>query len=69
VYKPCDTSLDRIVAIKILSDPLAADPQFRACSESSPGIGEHGAVGIGFVLPSVGDILRDWFWGVAFLPF
>ena len=29
VYKARDTRLDRIVAIKILSDALAADPQFR----------------------------------------
>ena len=29
VYKARDTRLDRIVAIKILSQTLAADPQFR----------------------------------------
>src|SRR5258706_14297874 len=29
VYKARDTRLDRIVAIKILPDALAADPQFR----------------------------------------
>src|SRR5262245_48990611 len=29
VYKARDTRLDRIVAIKILPDTLAADPQFR----------------------------------------
>ena len=29
VYKARDTRLDRIVAIKILPDVLAADPQFR----------------------------------------
>jgi serine/threonine protein kinase len=29
VYKARDTRLDRTVAIKILSDTLAADPQFR----------------------------------------
>jgi serine/threonine protein kinase len=31
VYKSRDTRLDRTVAIKILSDTLAADPQFREC--------------------------------------
>jgi serine/threonine protein kinase len=29
VYKARDTRLDRTVAIKVLSDTLAADPQFR----------------------------------------
>ena len=29
VYKACDTRLDRIVAIKVLPDNLAADPEFR----------------------------------------
>jgi serine/threonine protein kinase len=29
VYKPRATGLDRTVAIKILADSLAADPQFR----------------------------------------
>ena len=29
VYKARDTRLDRIVAIKVLPDTLAADPQFR----------------------------------------
>ena len=29
VYRARDTRLDRIVAIKILPDALAADPQFR----------------------------------------
>src|SRR3977135_4464366 len=29
VYKARDTRLDRIVAVKILSEVLAADPQFR----------------------------------------
>ena len=29
VYKARDTRLDRIVAIKVLAEPFAADPQFR----------------------------------------
>src|SRR5947209_18177490 len=29
VYRACDTRLDRTVAIKVLPEALAADPQFR----------------------------------------
>src|SRR5919198_605797 len=34
VYKARDTRLDRIVAIKVLPESLAADPQFRARFDS-----------------------------------